>query len=660
MADTSKWYQLPPDPMQWQPMIISNLARKLPEIPSYISGIDIPQMDPVMGSADGLVYLINGMGAIPITVRQNRLAPMDILVTKNDEFYPLSENFLQQMYSDNVLGTPQNPPSAVDDDVEEGPAIRIRRINTIDQVKQASQEVKDQLKEKIASSAQLLDFFGTHRPEIISALLEPTPVEKEASVEAEVETPSIWYLAKDDSGYSFNGEPVTVKQASDLMSVMQLNNEDKVELMRGGYACLDGRTKHAFIVDTTDYEVVKTAHSSGEGCFVATALDLDSTPYKGFLIHCVRSISDLNGTETPVRYNLFIGPNFHSVQSDIVVVDKTEIKLHELMEACTPDKPHAGAYGIAISGSRLLGPFRIVGYIQHGIIGEATIMYPGGFDSETIPLGGEFQFYKIPETSKTLQKHPDDVFLTSAGTNCSLKKTDGGLLYKGQVQSYANVPMTLMRDLGIDIQDALHAVKTASEFGSFQFKVAGSDKDGDAKDDKQKDSKKGKEPKSEGTPKEDGGTADQQAQTAPTVQPQGAPMGNPLPNPGVMQNQINPINTEDLQDIAKLNDPAMMDSYLSGTLADANVAGQEELMMVSDDLNEAMKSLSKLLFKVRLGQIDYVNENDVRIALNKMGDVAKTIGFSASQMIGPEMTGGAQQLPGQPTTALYQQEPYNF
>ena len=653
MADTSKWYQLPPDPAQWQPMIISNLARKLPEIPSYISGIDIPQMDPVMGSADGLVYLTNGMGAIPITVRQNRLAPMDILVTKNDEFYPLSENFIQQMYSDNVIGTPQNPPSAVDDDVEEGPAYRVKRLNTIDQVKQASQEVKNQLKEKIASSAQLLDFFGTHRPGIISALLEPAPVTKEASVKQELETPEIWYLAKNDSGYTFNGDPVTIKQASELMNVMRLGTEDRAELLRGGYACLDGRTKHAFIVDTSDYEVIKTAASSGEGYYVATALDLDSTPYKGFLIQCARSVADLNGSESPIRYNLFIGPNFHSVQSDIVVVDKTEIKLHELMEACTPDKPHAGAYGIAISGSKLLGPFRITGYIQHGVIGEATVMYPGGFDSETIPLGGEFQFYSIPEADKALQKHPDDVFLTSSGTNCILKKVDGGLLYKGQVQSYANVPMTLMKDLGIDIQDALHAVKTASDFGSYQFKVAGSDKENKETKEKKESNPEAQEQQAQ--------QAQQDPQAQQGQQGQAQPMAPQMPpNPGVMQNQINPINTEDLQDIAKMNDPAMMDSYLSGTLADANVAGQEELMMVSDDLNESMKSLSKLLFKVRLGQIDYVNENDVRIALNKMGDVAKTIGFSASQMIGPEMSGSASQLPGQPTTALYQQEPYNY
>ena len=226
MADTSQWYQLPPDIAQWQSLIISNLARKIPEIPSYISGIDIPQMDPVMGSADGLVYLINGMGAVPITVRQNRLAPMDILVTRNDEFYPLNESFLQQMYSDNVIGVPQNPPSAVGDDVEEGPAVRIHRINTIDQVKQASQEVKDQLKEKIAASAELLDFFGTHRPGILAALLEPTVTKEAATETPEVEFPSIMYLAKDDHGYSFNGEAVSIKQASELMNMMGLDTRD--------------------------------------------------------------------------------------------------------------------------------------------------------------------------------------------------------------------------------------------------------------------------------------------------------------------------------------------------------------------------------------------------------------------------------------------------
>lgn len=91
------------------------------------------------------------------------------------------------------------------------------------------------------------------------------------------------------------------------------------------------------------------------------------------------------------------------------------------------------------------------------------------------------------------------------------------------------------------------------------------------------------------------------------------------------------MNFDDIEDIAKVNDPSLMSAYLSGKLVDVNIAGKEQLMQIADDLMEAIKSLGKLLFLIRMGSISNVSEEDAQMALNKMSDVAKAIGTAPIQ-----------------------------
>ena len=94
--NTDMWYQLPPDMQTWNNAVLDNISRKIPEIPQYISAITWSKLDPATGDGDGLVELMGGLGAAPIVIRNNKLAPVDVMATKsgNDtKFYPLSPLF---------------------------------------------------------------------------------------------------------------------------------------------------------------------------------------------------------------------------------------------------------------------------------------------------------------------------------------------------------------------------------------------------------------------------------------------------------------------------------------------------------------------------------------------------------------------------------------
>jgi hypothetical protein len=97
-----------------------------------------------------------------------------------------------------------------------------------------------------------------------------------------------------------------------------------------------------------------------------------------------------------------------------------------------------------------------------------------------------------------------------------------------------------------------------------------------------------------------------------------------VPPPAIQPNV--PVQFEDIEDIAKINNPSLMSAYLTGKLVDVNMAGKEQIMQISDDILEAVKSLGKLLFLIRMGSITTVNEADAQMALNKMTDVAKSVG----------------------------------
>jgi hypothetical protein len=103
-----------------------------------------------------------------------------------------------------------------------------------------------------------------------------------------------------------------------------------------------------------------------------------------------------------------------------------------------------------------------------------------------------------------------------------------------------------------------------------------------------------------------------------------------------------------------------MDTYLSANLTDVNVAGREEVMQISDDVVEAVKSLSKLLFRIRLGQIDYVKEGDVQTALNKMSEVASALGLSSTQINTSMLNNYEGPMPTGQSSSLAENSQYSY
>ena len=43
--------------------------------------------------------------------------------------------------------------------------------------------------------------------------------------------------------------------------------------------------------------------------------------------------------------------------------------------------------------------------------------------------------------------------------------------------------------------------------------------------------------------------------------------------------------------------------------------------------------VGRVLFLVRLGKVDYVKEEDAQMALNKLSEVARSIGVASSQLM---------------------------
>lgn len=94
------WYPLPPDMQSWNSAIMSTLAQSIPEATSYVTNITWSNMDVSTGNADALIEFLGGIASAPVTIRANKLAPIDILVTDigagEPKFYPLSPIFYRK------------------------------------------------------------------------------------------------------------------------------------------------------------------------------------------------------------------------------------------------------------------------------------------------------------------------------------------------------------------------------------------------------------------------------------------------------------------------------------------------------------------------------------------------------------------------------------
>lgn len=651
MAGQDNWYALPQDMNSWTTAIIENVSRKIPELPQYIAGVDFNKVDPIVGDADGIMYLMGGLAAVPITVRRNRLAPMDIMVNKNEDFYPLTEAFLQKIYADNVLGEPSNIPGQQDDLQEDGPARQIKYYNTVDKVKQASYERVVELREAIEKSASLVSFFHQHRPEVMSALYSATPeaVKEASSTEEDGDLPELQFLSNSD-GYAFNGEPIPVKVASDLMSVFDLSDDERAALLRGGHVCLDYREKHATVYSAT------SGGPCGPCCgdsdlTIATVVRQDGVPAKGFLYK--------KGYASNSMY-IFIASEFHTIQNDMYILDEEPATVEDFFASMPTAEPQVGMFGLVASKSDINFPMQISGVRNFGRI-KIVNGLTHEVDNQEFVLNEDKKFFPIPEARKSLMRNQDEAMYTMPGKNYSVGLDgEGSLIIGGESRSETNAVYHLMDKLAMEYEDAVSIVKQACTTGRATFKVAEFKEDHTKPKDK-KDDKKSEDTKSEDTKSEDKGSNtkkapvdDSEPSEPPAAAEEGAVSSEEQPaspeeqamaeqemeqqelaatqQQSAQVNQM-PIQSEDLEDIAKINDPTLMDAYLSGKLTDVNTAGREQMMQASDAIVNGIKAVGKVLFLIRLGKVDYIKEEDAQMALNKMSDVARSIGVASSQLM---------------------------
>ena len=249
MSD-NMWYQLPPDMTTWNTAVIGNIARKLPEITNYISAVTWSRLDPATGDADGLIELLGGTCAAPVTIRANKMAPIDILVTSangDTKFYPLSPAFLQKIYADNVLGKPVSNLTDRDEDYI-GPSQRVRNIKTVDAVKYASKEAVEHIYNEMTKSASVVDWMFTNMPEVMLAIHEKATAPEEVEKTAAPEMPDLLVAWKDHDTYKCNGEVITADVVNELFKFANATEEERINFMNGVPFVRDNREKIAKLV----------------------------------------------------------------------------------------------------------------------------------------------------------------------------------------------------------------------------------------------------------------------------------------------------------------------------------------------------------------------------------------------------------------------------
>ena len=375
------WYELPPDMSMWNNAVLENIARKIPDIPSFISSITWSRIDPATGDAEGMIDLLNGIAAAPIIVKGNKLAPVDIVAVKgntNDvKFYPLSPLFLDKIYADNVLGEPAQRTTESEDDYE-GPSRKVKRFKTVDATKYASVEAAKELLEEISKSASVVNWMVENLPEGLTAIYDKANevVEK---VAAAPEIPELTVVWKDRDSFYANGDEVTAAQVSEFCKLANVTDEERSNLFAGIPIVRDSREKVASLIipkspndlvvdrnpfaDTEDADSV-SPDSAPHDISLTSAILKDGRTVHGLLFdnNAIRSLSpyDNNGSGTfypPYtnpssfnkpdlasesfrgKYELFVSTEGYAIQTGIKTTVRVPISGKALVMASEPSDP---------------------------------------------------------------------------------------------------------------------------------------------------------------------------------------------------------------------------------------------------------------------------------------------------------------------------------
>ena len=520
--------------------------------------------------------------------------------------------------------------------MQDGPS---RKIIPKSMLKSASDATLTNLRSTMLKSAALMSFFNEYDKDfLVEVVAEKVARElpKEEEKVASENTNDIHFIAKDSSGYFYNGEEVTAKVAGDLLSTFGVANDTRAELMLdGGILCVDDRsvTKLSSLTYISSPRIGKyDADVNSESAYVGTVVDGHNVPHRvvAIKIHSYNCESDSPRNIGPNTAKfvshfgnsvwLIVGKNFYALQPDFNLIDYTPISRESAKAAFTPAIPAIGLTGISANyGSDFSMPFNIVGIRKEF---GAYQLYDSMGECHKIE-GSESAFYPLPDNRIELPSGDGNSFVPQTGENYTVA-TDayGHFVLKDRELSYVNFIYRLMHDIGLDLHESTEIADSAKMHGKLKFAAT----KGEAKPKPSKEQVAAE--------KEQANLSTQQAQQGQVTGQQGFEQQQQQQQQQqlMQQTSMQAVNFDDMQDVAKMSDPTLMDAYLSGKLADVNVLGREEMMRVSDNLLNAIKSVAKLLFLIRQGKVDYINETDTAMALSKMGDVIKSVGLSVNQV----------------------------
>lgn len=714
------WYQLPPDMQTWNTAVVENISRKIPEIPNYISAITWSKLDPATGDGDGLVEFLGGMGAAPIIIRGNKLAPVDTIATNaagGTKFYPLSPMFLQKIYADNVIGEPVMNQTDRDESYE-GPGKRIQHIKTVDGVKYASKECAQYLLDEITKSASVANWMADRMPETLVAIYNrANEVEKVANVGME-DLPELVVAWRDKDAFFINDERVDAQTISDFCKVANATDEERSGLMSGVPIVRDRREKVAAIAIPSEQEVtalklsdaeafeypdIARAKSANPRIALTTAYMKDGTTKYGIVFSndafsnqdrveskAVPNIAAApqEGSLDKYTYNeptynhreLFISKDGYGFNGNIKTNTRVELSTNLLYNMSEPTTPAVGLVGIFMSSTSCLSDFGRIEEVVH--LGRYILIHMYSYLSHTINthrLQDDAAFFEVVDKQLEpayIEEKVDTVSMT--GINGVVRRdNEGNVIIEGITHSAVNCPYALMNKYAAAYEDAVTIRDIALEYGKCEFEVfepiaktaAENDNADKTKSDKKSDSKSGKDTK--GTKS---GTDDESGDMSP-IAPQlsgmspesmmsvdlendpnmGFGVGQPYSSPagpapegyggvpagaaaggpavvGAPAGYSAPVSSKDMENIVQINSPQVMDAYLMSNVASDNLANRETIMRTSDSVLRALEHLSQLLFLIRQGNMDFVSENDVQVAIAKLADVAQSLGISNSQV----------------------------
>lgn len=677
MSD-NMWYQLPPDMTTWNTAVIGNIARKLPEITNYISAVTWSRLDPATGDADGLIELLGGTCAAPVTIRANKMAPIDILVTSangDTKFYPLSPAFLQKIYADNVLGKPVSNLTDRDEDYI-GPSQRVRNIKTVDAVKYASKEAVEHIYNEMTKSASVVDWMFTNMPEVMLAIHEKATAPEEVEKTAAPEMPDLLVAWKDHDTYKCNGEVITADVVNELFKFANATEEERINFMNGVPFVRDNREKIAKLViprqeDYIASEVVDAMagegsgriYSDGEAMFTSIQLksgrmeagilfregndqiderDITNNMRSGYTSDKSSIISDRDADARYAKY-LFVSNNGYALAPAFVHTPTVQVPVNYIFNNSEPSEPALGMVGIVLSKYGMKAFGAITDIFDAGKYKKVTVMNYLTNLPYTFSLGIDQTFFEVngDRLDPAAAGEVNVPTVSFTGVNGTLARdNEGNLVLEGTTYSKINCPYALMSKYAASYEDAVEVTEQALKTGKCVFDAVESDLSktaarNDNQTDKTKvDNKKTRQGTDDQTQAEQ--AEDQAAVTNPSlasVSPEMAMsidlandtnMGFGIPTAGRIRT-VKPVTSTDLENVVQVNSPQVMDAYLVGNLANGS-ATSESLMKASDSIVDALSQLSQLLFLVRQEKYDFLSENDIQAAMNKLTDVASAIG----------------------------------